>query len=123
MMASVTGWCRILSSSEPGVTGEVGTVGFCRVSFSKDMLSAEDGWITLVGGQEVTSNTIPHENRTYLYFTYAHSMTIVEIRGTHAIPELHELMPMLITLIVMTTAIAICKSKLSKKDARAGVYS
>jgi parallel beta-helix repeat protein len=70
------------------VTGDNGTVGFCRVAIPKSLLWADDGWTIFVDNQPITDYTkFEDENYTYLYFTYTHSTKTVTIKGTHVIPE------------------------------------
>jgi parallel beta-helix repeat protein len=60
------------------VTGDDGTVGFCRVTIPKDLLWVDDDWTILVDSQPITDYTkIEDANYTYLYFTYSHSTKTV----------------------------------------------
>jgi parallel beta-helix repeat protein len=72
---------------EFNVTGQEGTVGFCRAAIPKSLLWAENGLTVYVGEESVNYTIIPDNDYTYLYFTYDHSTKTVEIQGTHAIPE------------------------------------
>jgi parallel beta-helix repeat protein len=71
------------------VTGEGAVSGFCRVTIPKSLLWVEDGWTVFVDGERILDYTIIQNiTHTYMYFIYYHSTKIVEIRGTHAIPEI-----------------------------------
>jgi parallel beta-helix repeat protein len=84
------------------VTGDDGTIGFCRAAIPKSLLWTDDGWTILVDDVPVTDYTkFEDENCTYLYFTYNHSKKTVTIKGTHAIPEFPTT-PILIMLILTT---------------------
>jgi len=88
------------------VTGEDGTVGFCRVTIPEDLLWVEDGqWSVLVGGETVNYTIIPDENYTYMHFTYNHSTQTVLIRGTSVIPEFST--AIILPLFVVFTLIAV----------------
>jgi hypothetical protein len=70
------------------VTGDDGTIGFCRAAIPKSLLWTDDGWTILVDDAPVTDYTkFEDENCTYLYFTYDHTTHIVKIQGTNVIPE------------------------------------
>ena len=101
------------------VTGEEGTVGFCRVAIPKNLLWAEDGqWIVLVEGVSITNYTVASDqDYTYLYFTYGHSTKTVQITGTNVIPELSSTTatPLLMILAMLATAFATIKIR---KEAR-----
>ena len=73
------------------VTGENGTLGFCRVTIPKDLLWVEDGWKVYLTWDycivQANHTAITDEHCTYMYFTYNQSRKTVEIQGTHVIPE------------------------------------
>lgn len=92
------------------VTGEDGTIGFCRVTIPKNLLWVKDGWNILVGSEQITDYTIiPDENYAYLYFIYHHSTKTVEIRGDNVIPEFPSAMILLLTIVFMALVVAITK--------------
>jgi parallel beta-helix repeat protein len=96
------------------VSGDDGTIGFCRVAIPKSLLWADGGWTIFVDDQPVTDYTrFQDENFTYLYFTYNHSTHTVIIQGTNVIPEL----PSTLTLIMftLTTLIATTFWKTKRK--------
>jgi parallel beta-helix repeat protein len=96
------------------VTGDEGTIGFCRVAIPKNLLWVDDGWTILVDSQLVTDYTkFEDENYTYLYFTYAHSTKTVTIRGTHVIPEYP--LTLILALFMATTLIAVVVLKTKRK--------
>jgi parallel beta-helix repeat protein len=93
------------------VTGDNGTVGFCRVAIPKSLLWTDDGWTIFVDNQPITDYTkFEYENYTYLYFTYTHSTKTVTIKGTHVIPEYPStIIPTIFML--MTTVLAVVTKK------------
>jgi parallel beta-helix repeat protein len=96
------------------VTGDDGTIGFCRATIPKDLLWVDDGWTILVDSQPITDYTkFEDANYTYLYFTYSHSTKTVTIKGTHAIPEFPST-PILI-LLILTTLITTTLWKTKRK--------
>ena len=96
------------------VEGEDETIGFCRVTFPKDLLHAEGNWTVLVDGNSVTPTVNEDADNSYLYFTYNHSTKTVEIIGTNAIPEFPSWTPMLLILTVLTVALVTYKRRLLK---------
>ena len=98
------------------VTGENGTVGFCKVTIPKQLLWAEGGqWNVLVNGQSVNYTIIStsDENYTYLYFTYNHSTKTVIIQGTSVIPEFPS--TTILPLLILTTLTATILLKKKRK--------
>jgi len=94
------------------VTGEEGTVGFCRVTIPKGLLWVEDGWTILAGNESITDCTIfPDENYTYLYFTYNHSTKAIVIQGTHVIPEFPSFLVLSLFMIATLLAVIVYKRK------------
>ncbi|MEM3579791.1 MAG: NosD domain-containing protein [Candidatus Bathyarchaeia archaeon] len=91
------------------VTGDYGTMGFCRVTIPKSLMWVEDGWTITIGDQPITNYLeFEDENFTYLYFTYNHSTKTVTIQGTHVIPEFP---PSLILPLLMISPAALILSK------------
>jgi parallel beta-helix repeat protein len=89
------------------VTGQEGTVGFCRIAIPKSLLWAEDRqWIVFVGGVPITNyTTTSDQNCTYLYFTYGHSTKTVQITGTKVVvPEFPSFL--ILPLFMMATLLA-----------------
>jgi parallel beta-helix repeat protein len=77
------------------IIGPNGTIGFCRVTIPKQLLSCESPsqWnvsaITNQGVYAMPYLALNDENNAYLYFCYDHSaIKEVEIEGTEVIPEL-----------------------------------
>jgi len=96
------------------VTGDEGTIGFCRVIIPKSLLWVDDGWTIFVDSQPITDYTkFEDENYTYLYFTYNHSTKTVTIKGTHVIPESPS--ALISVLFMATTLIAIALLKIKKR--------
>ncbi|UCC33748.1 MAG: hypothetical protein JSW53_01730, partial [Candidatus Bathyarchaeota archaeon] len=61
------------------VTGEDGTVGFCRVAVPIELMNYS--YIVLIDGEETLSTTLDTSSKTHnrLYFTYTHSTNTVTI--------------------------------------------
>jgi parallel beta-helix repeat protein len=97
------------------VEGEIGTTGFCRVTVPKGLLNTEENWTVLVEDSTVTPNVQEDATDTYLYFTYNHSISTVEIIGTEAIPEFPSWTPLLITLVTVLTIIFVYRHKLKNQ--------
>lgn len=100
------------------VTGEDGSVGFCRVAIPKKLLWCENSqdWTVWVNNESVTYRLEEDSDYTYLYFAYSHSSEKAEVKGTHFIPELPSalIIPMfMITAFVIATISR--KKTLSKK--------
>jgi parallel beta-helix repeat protein len=94
------------------VTGDNGTVGFCRVAIPKSLLWADNGWTIFVDNQPITDYTkFEDENYTYLYFTYTHSTKTVTIKGTHVIPEFHSTIILTIFMLTTTVLVALTRNK------------
>jgi len=92
------------------VTGESGTVGFCKVAIRKQLLWVESGqWVVLLDDVLVTPTITEDANHTYLYFTYNHSTKTVVIQGTHVIPEFPSFL--ILSLSMMATLLAIITSR------------
>ncbi len=93
-------------------SSETQSFGFCRVCISKGLMSLPYTIIIDDGLTEVLYfNDTVHYNITHIwiYFAYEHSTHKVEI-----IPEFPTWTSMLLILIVLTVAIAICKRRLLK---------
>ncbi len=71
------------------VTGLNGARGFFRATIPKQMLWVENGeqWVVLINGTSTNYLVLDDLDYTYLYFTFNYSTQIVEIWGTHVIPE------------------------------------
>ena len=98
------------------VLGESGTVGFCRVTISKDFLWVEDGWTVYVGDELVDYTIIPDENYTYIYFTYNHSTKTVEIQGTNVIPEFPSAIILPLLMVLTLIAVILAKRKTLQRN-------
>ena len=94
------------------VTGEDGTVGFCRTCIPTTLLN--DAYRVFVNGTEVAHTLLPCSNSThsYLYFTYTHSTQDVVI-----IPEFPSILivPLLMAL-TLGVAVLLRKRRLYVKD-------
>jgi hypothetical protein len=104
------------------VTGQTGTVGFCRVAIPTSLLWCDNNaqWTVMVGGTLVGNRTVNVSgNYTYIYFSYTHSTHQVTITGIHAVPEFQPLFfsPIFITAILLATLLAALILK-RKRNAR-----
>jgi len=107
------------------MSGESGTVGFCRITIPKDLLWVENGWNVTANGEPVNYTVTSDENCTYIYFAYKYDRFLfippaiiqktVEIRGTHAIPEFPSAMLLQLFIILTLLAVVITKKRLHRK--------
>jgi parallel beta-helix repeat protein len=99
------------------VTGPDGTVGFCRVVLPKGLLWIESGHQWAVSVNQTIANALiidQYDNNTYLYFAYGQSTQMIEIKGSHAVPEFQEVsILMILTLLLAATVL---KRKMARKD-------
>jgi hypothetical protein len=89
------------------VTGPDGTLGFCRVAIPRELLWCSDifDWTVRVNGTLAVPLRIQeHVEDTYLYFTYSHSVQVVEVYGTQVIPEFSYLI--ILTFFITATLLA-----------------
>jgi len=91
------------------VSGDYGTVGFCRICIPTALMNVT--YKVFVNGTEVSCTLLPCSNSThsYLYFTYNHSTQEVVI-----VPEFPTWTLILLLLILLTVATAITKRTLLK---------
>ncbi|MEM4713767.1 MAG: NosD domain-containing protein [Candidatus Bathyarchaeia archaeon] len=93
--------------------GKEGTIGTCRISVPKRLLSCElpSTWtITLSNNGQLSYLALEDTEATYLYFTYSQSNSFeIEIRGTNAIPEFPLRTLLLILLTAVTSIILVSK--------------
>lgn len=94
------------------VTGKENTKGFCRVGIPRDVLWAskvEDWRVLLDYVEDITVNCriYQDEDFTYIYIPYNHTMHIIQVKGTDAIPEFsnHYLFVLLLLLTVAATVL------------------
>jgi parallel beta-helix repeat protein len=78
--------------------------GFCRVAIPKQLIWIEEGqsWQVFVNATRVESNITEDIDHTYVYLNYSHGTKIIQIIGTHAIPE-----TTMLTLIILMTILGI----------------
>jgi hypothetical protein len=94
------------------VTGNDGTIGFCRVTIPKNLLWADDDWTILVDSQPITDYTkFEDENCTHLYFTYNHSTKTVTIKGTHVIPEYPSTIILTMFMLIMAILVVLTRNR------------
>jgi parallel beta-helix repeat protein len=118
----VPGWINIVSNSTISdfhfnpdeafimfnVTGDSGTIGYCKVAIPKQLLWTENGlWNVLVDGTPITPKIYEDDNSTYLYFTYNHSTKTVEIKANRSGSQPQDNKPSFpMVWIVSATAVA-----------------
>jgi parallel beta-helix repeat protein len=95
------------------VEGENDTIGFCRVTVPKGLLTTENSWTVLVEDNPVTLTVNEDEDSTFLYFSYNHSTKVIEIKGTDAIPEFPT--EIILPLFLVATLFAIIIKKNSRR--------
>jgi parallel beta-helix repeat protein len=96
------------------VTGLDGTIGFCRVAIPRELLWCSDifDWTVIVNGTMAIPLRIQeHAEDTYLYFTYSHSVQIVEVYGTQAIPEFPSILVLPLFMFITLLIVRIDKRK------------
>lgn len=93
------------------VTGENGTLGFCRISIPKTLMNYTSYTILVDGDEPTLQKELPCSNSTheYLYFAYIHSTREVTIT-----PEFPTLALMLLVFVVLTIAVTIYKRRFPK---------
>jgi peptide/nickel transport system substrate-binding protein len=91
------------------VSGEDGTTGFCRICIPRALMN--ETYNVFVNGIEVPGNLLQCSNSThsYLYFNYNLSTQEVIV-----VPEFPTWTSMLLMLVALTIALAICKRRLLK---------
>jgi len=97
------------------VTGVDYTPSFCNVTVPNTLI--QDLWqgnytVLMDGEKPATTNNWTDGTNTYIYFAYFHSTHKVEI-----VPEFPTWTSILLILIVLTLAIAICKRRIPKQHA------
>jgi parallel beta-helix repeat protein len=99
------------------VTGEEGTLGFCRISIPKALMNYTAYTVLVDGNEPTLQKELPCSNSTheYLYFTYIHSTREVTIT-----PEFLTLTLMLLVFVVLTIVVAIYKRKLPRTPLNIG---
>jgi parallel beta-helix repeat protein len=85
--------------------GPEGTVGCCKLVLPKNVLWVEEGesWIVTVNGTAPATNPLILEDvtSTSFFLTYNHSAEVIEIAGTHVVPEYN----LLIFLLLMVSSV------------------
>lgn len=73
------------------VSGEIGTQGFCKISFPHQLISVENhNWTVLIDDQPSNNYEIYNDVLSFIehiIFTYEHNTKTFEIQGTQIIPE------------------------------------
>jgi len=94
--------------------GSDGTIGCCRVILPKSVLWVEEvgSWTVTVNGTAPTTSPLILEdsNSTFFFFAYNHSTEVIEIAGTHVVPE-YSLLVLLLFLVFLTGGFVFFKKK------------
>jgi len=99
------------------VTGPPSTTGYCYIIIPKELLWCDnpEQWQVWVNKTSIEDRkVIEVTDYTYIHFTYKHSIQEVQIKGINTIPEFPAWTSVLLTLVVLTVAMAICKRRLFK---------
>ena len=98
------------------VTGSSGTIGYCNISISKDLLWDEFSVYKNGSLLEKDADYTQTFNDTHysFYITYLHTTHTITIRATEVIPEFPTWTSILFMLIVLTISTAIYKRRLLK---------
>ena len=94
------------------VTGEEGTLSFCRISIPKALMNYTSYTVLVDGNEPTLQKDLPCSNSTheYLYFTYIHSTHEITITT-----EFPTLAVMLLVFVVLTIAVTIYKHRFPKR--------
>jgi parallel beta-helix repeat protein len=97
------------------VTGEDGTLGFCRIGIPKALMNYTVYTVLVNGNAPTLQKELPCSNSTheYLYFTYIHSTREVTIT-----PEFPTLALTLLVIVVLTILVTIYKRRFSKTPSK-----
>ncbi|PVX26974.1 MAG: hypothetical protein CW716_04735, partial [Candidatus Bathyarchaeum sp.] len=93
------------------VTGLTGTTGFCNITIPENLLWGD--FSVYLNGQPLIEGA--DYTRTYngthnsFYITYTHSTHMIEIAGTHVIPEYSSLI--VLSLLLTSTSLIVTKRK------------
>jgi len=90
------------------LSGIGGTVGVCRITIPKELLSCDQlsQWNITLSNEKLNCLVIEDAGNTYLYFTYNQFDNIeVEVQGTKAIPELSNVFTLLVLMGLTTFTI------------------
>ena len=102
------------------LVGVEGTVGSCRVSIPKRLLSCDSlfQWnITLSNSEQLTYLALEDKERTYLYFTYNQLNNMeIEICGVNAVPEFPNVSILLVLLGAIFTLYALFSKRFLCRD-------
>lgn len=94
------------------VTGKSGTLGFCNITFPTQLLGGP--YTVQINGLPVTAIETSNATHTSLYFTYTHSLHMVEIIGTTVIPEFSSIISTTLILAILTLTLLFIKRKPSR---------
>ena len=88
------------------VSGIDGTVGFVNITIPKALMWAEEGWLVLMDGEEITPVITENATHTTLSFTVYHSTKVIYIIATNIIPEYspHMFLTVLSVAILLSAA-------------------
>jgi len=98
------------------VTGQEGTNGFCNITIPKTLMwvDAFDEWDVAINGTSLSTQeiTVTFNSTHYsIYFTCRTSTVTIQVISKYVIPEFPTWTSILLTLIVLTVAIAIYKRR------------
>jgi hypothetical protein len=93
-----------------------GTVGFCRVTVPKALMSCANlaDWTVKVNNTQVSSPNLgisTDANYTYIYFSYHRSTDTIQITSVSAIQEFQSSMLLLLPMIMMLLTVVVSKRK------------
>jgi hypothetical protein len=97
------------------LSGVEGTVGACRITVPKRLLSCDqpNQWSIMLSNEQLNYIALGDVENTHLYFTYDQSSSFeIEIKGTNAIAEFPSILLLIILLTATTLAIFCVKSQI-----------
>jgi parallel beta-helix repeat protein len=106
------------NEAEETITFNVSTLNstssFCRVTIPKQLLwcNTTDEWQVIADTASLSYAIIETIDNTYTYSTYSNSTTTIQIKATHAIPELR---PTVLPILLALATTALLLEKLNKK--------
>jgi len=89
------------------VGGALGTSGSCNITFPKQMLG--EPYTVLLDHTPITPTVTSNATHMSFYLTYTHSLHLVEIVGTTAIPEFATIISTMLLLTLLTVTLLFTK--------------
>ena len=99
------------------LSGVDGTVGACRITIPKRLLSCDqpNQWDIILSNEQLSYLELEDEENTYLYFTFAQSSGLdIEIKGTNAVPEVSNAL-ILLGVLGITSLIVVGRKFVSRR--------